>query len=218
MPSFDSQQELIYLTTQTSKQGHFLAIYDGVFPLPTSVAAEDRHLLTTAGILEQPSEKSEKLTGETMSDERRHGGIPVNLQTVSERMVPRSHEEFSLQGPVPNVNPYISLEENVKVGIDEAEMESIRLMLLRDHATLVIKGREYGPSWKQRGGVGAFMMMARKWDRIENQVKRLNYDVFQCVLDNPLESGILDDIGDLRRYLALIEDHVRKELRKAGKL
>ena len=31
--------------------------------------------------------------------------------------------------------------------------------------------RSYGDSWKKRGGVGAFMMLARKWDRLENQVK-----------------------------------------------
>ena len=28
--------------------------------------------------------------------------------------------------------------------------------------------QSYGDSWKKRGGVGAFMMLARKWDRIEN--------------------------------------------------
>ena len=32
--------------------------------------------------------------------------------------------------------------------------------------------KSYGNSWKQRGGVGAFMMLARKWDRIENQTQR----------------------------------------------
>ena len=37
----------------------------------------------------------------------------------------------------------------------------------------------YGNSWKQRGGVGAFMMLARKWDRIENQVKSLSYDILR---------------------------------------
>jgi hypothetical protein len=30
--------------------------------------------------------------------------------------------------------------------------------------------RSYGNSWKRRGGVGAFMMLARKWDRIEQRV------------------------------------------------
>ena len=47
-----------------------------------------------------------------------------------------------------------------------------------DVKTLEEKGRTYGDSWKRRGGVGAFMMLARKWDRIENQASKLNYDIF----------------------------------------
>jgi hypothetical protein len=70
----------------------------------------------------------------------------------------------------------------------------------------------YGDSWKKRGGVGAFMMLARKWDRIENQTKKFSYNIFDAVYDNPSPEGILDDIGDLRRYLFLVEAEVRKEL------
>lgn len=170
---------------------------------------------------------------EWQEDMKKEVEMHVNKQTVPAgdprvpRHVPEALEDrvqqmntgqFTIDGPVPNTDMGIPIEGRIQVSMDEAELESIRLMGLRDHATLVIKGREYGPSWKQRGGIGAFMMMARKWDRIENQVKRKGYDIFECVMENPLESGILDDIGDLRRYLFLIEDHVRKELRKAGKL
>ena len=56
------------------------------------------------------------------------------------------------------------------------------------------------------------MMLARKWDRLEKQVKEANYDVFQAVVDDPREEGILDDIKDLRRYLALVETHMREQL------
>ncbi len=38
--------------------------------------------------------------------------------------------------------------------------------------------QSYGNSWKQRGGIGAFMMLARKWDRLEKQVNENNFDVF----------------------------------------
>jgi hypothetical protein len=68
--------------------------------------------------------------------------------------------------------------------------------------------KSYGNSWKQRGGVGAFMMLARKWDRLEKQVKECNYDIFNAVDVDRREEGILDDIGDLRRYLALVEAEV----------
>jgi len=34
------------------------------------------------------------------------------------------------------------------------------------------------------------MMLARKWDRIENQVKKENYDVFETILKDPRQEGI----------------------------
>tara|TARA_Y100000114_G_scaffold22746_1_gene18466 strand:- start:3317 stop:3643 length:327 start_codon:yes stop_codon:yes gene_type:complete len=68
--------------------------------------------------------------------------------------------------------------------------------------------KSYGTSWKKRGGVGAFMMLARKWDRLENQVEKNNWDVFQAGLTDTRAEGILDDIGDLRRYLLLVESHI----------
>jgi len=70
----------------------------------------------------------------------------------------------------------------------------------------LLKAREsYGDSWKRRGGVGAFMMLARKWDRIENQTGKQGYDVFKAIKLDPSNTGILDDIRDLRRYLLLVE-------------
>ena len=65
--------------------------------------------------------------------------------------------------------------------------------------------KSYGDSWKQRGGVGAFMMLARKWDRIENQTPREKYDIFQTIRIDNREEGVIDDIRDLRRYLLLVE-------------
>jgi hypothetical protein len=72
--------------------------------------------------------------------------------------------------------------------------------------------KSYGDSWKKRGGVGAFMMLARKWDRLENQTKKFNYDIFETIYADPSPEGILDDIGDLRRYLFLVEAELRREL------
>jgi hypothetical protein len=69
--------------------------------------------------------------------------------------------------------------------------------------------QSYGDSWKKRGGVGAFMMLARKWDRLENQVTKVNYDIFQAIQQDTRPEGILDDIQDLRRYLLLVEAEVR---------
>ena len=65
--------------------------------------------------------------------------------------------------------------------------------------------QSYGNSWKKRGGIGAFMMLARKWDRLEKQVNEHHYDVFAAISKDTREEGILDDIRDLRRYLFLVE-------------
>lgn len=80
-----------------------------------------------------------------------------------------------------------------------------------DVNVLMLKGRQYGNSWKKRGGVGALMTTARKWDRIENIVGRHKYDIFEACLDSYEDrEGLLDDIADLRRYLLLVEDEVRQ--------
>ena len=63
----------------------------------------------------------------------------------------------------------------------------------------------YGDSWKRRGGVGAFMMLARKFDRIEHQAQKHGWDIFEAGEVYVGEAGLLDDIRDLRRYLILVE-------------
>ena len=79
-----------------------------------------------------------------------------------------------------------------------------------DVSKLIQAEKSYGISWRKRGGVGAFMMLARKWDRIEQQVESQNYDVFEAYAKDSREEGILDDIQDLRRYLLLVEEHITK--------
>jgi hypothetical protein len=71
------------------------------------------------------------------------------------------------------------------------------------------KEKDYGSSWKKRGGIGAFMMLCRKWDRIEKQMEVLSgiadrYDIFtRCEIDKR-DEGLLDDINDLAGYLLLV--------------
>lgn len=77
----------------------------------------------------------------------------------------------------------------------------------------------YRGSWQKRGGIGAFMMLARKadrllpiieaikenWESIENHAKEHNYDIFKvweaCQLQCDSE---LNDIHDLWGYLTLV--------------
>lgn len=85
--------------------------------------------------------------------------------------------------------------------------ENIAAIAQNDVKVLVEKGKTYGDSWKKRGGVGAFMMLARKWDRIEQIVETYGFNILSAAQIN--SGDILDDIADLRRYLLLVEDEVR---------
>lgn len=72
------------------------------------------------------------------------------------------------------------------------------------------KEETYQGSWKQRGGIGAFMMCARKWDRLESILQRIEsykYDIFVGIQNDPYgkDGSALAEIRDLRRYLLLIE-------------
>ena len=79
----------------------------------------------------------------------------------------------------------------------------------QDILRIIESEKSYGDSWKRRGGTGAFMMLARKFDRIEQQAESCNYDVFRAGDMFGGDDGLLDDIGDLRRYLFLVEHHIR---------
>lgn len=91
-----------------------------------------------------------------------------------------------------------------------------------DAAGLKHAQTHYGNSWKLRGGVGAFMMLARKWDRLEKRVSEQpmledahggptgdRYDIFQHLVADERAEGLIDDIRDLRRYLMLVEAEAR---------
>lgn len=87
--------------------------------------------------------------------------------------------------------------------------------------------KNYGSSWRKRGGVGAFMMLARKWDRLETalmphptdstiangsseEMPCAPWDIFRAYEIDQREEGIIDDIRDLRRYLMLVEEFVTR--------
>ena len=101
------------------------------------------------------------------------------------------------------------MEDNMQEGSD---FNLIQNLANTDVAKLKHAQESYGDSWRSRGGVGAFMMLARKWDRIENQVSKDGYDIFKTINNDPSSSGILDDIRDLRRYLLLVEGYVTNEV------
>lgn len=104
-------------------------------------------------------------------------------------------------------------------------LEQLEIIAAEDVAGLKKAQESYGNSWKLRGGVGAFMMLARKWDRLEKQMKRFftfnrsrldlpnvyigAYDIFGHIMADQRSEGVIDDIRDLRRYLMLVEAEMR---------
>jgi hypothetical protein len=98
--------------------------------------------------------------------------------------------------------------------LEDTEMNEQRAMEIAncDIATLVSKEKTYQGSWKKRGGVGAFMMLARKWDRLENICRQKDWDIFRaCIEDSGNTEGVREQIADLRRYLLLVEEHIEGE-------
>lgn len=89
-----------------------------------------------------------------------------------------------------------------------AYIDNIQAISETDVKELRRKDAEYGGSWKKRGGVGAFMMLARKWDRLEEQIKKVGWDAFAAAVADGRDEGVIDDIRDLRRYLLLVEGEV----------
>lgn len=90
-------------------------------------------------------------------------------------------------------------------------VESLKFVLDQDLNSLCRARKNYGESWCKRGGVGAFMMLARKWDRLENFLNTHHapsfqkYDILTAAAADQRAEGVIDDIRDLRRYLALVE-------------
>lgn len=87
---------------------------------------------------------------------------------------------------------------------------SLSAVFTADYEALHSARNNYGESWCRRGGVGAFMMLARKWDRLENYLSKPasgfdKYDILEALQFDDRPEGLIDDVRDLRRYLALVE-------------
>ena len=87
-----------------------------------------------------------------------------------------------------------------------ADWDSMLALAEQDVEALRIAEVSYGDSWKRRGGVGAFMMLARKWDRLETQAHEAKWDILEAIVEDTRDEGIVDDINDLIRYLMLVRE------------
>jgi hypothetical protein len=79
--------------------------------------------------------------------------------------------------PASNGSKDVKLIGERRMGLDPKWTE-MKDLAQEDILSLIESEKSYGDSWKRRGGTGAFMMLARKFDRIEQQAESCNYDVF----------------------------------------
>lgn len=85
-----------------------------------------------------------------------------------------------------------------------------------DVETIERKEKAYGDSWRRNGGIGAFMIFARKWDRIKQRVTTevpaaegrpgaARDNILEHLAADRRSEPLLDDIRDLRQFLLLTE-------------
>lgn len=91
----------------------------------------------------------------------------------------------------------------------ERFLDELDKIAQEDSAGLKKAAESYGNSWKRRGGIGAWMMMCRKFDRLEIRVEKMGWDIFRAIAEDTRSEGAIDDVRDLRRYLMLVEAEMR---------
>ncbi len=94
--------------------------------------------------------------------------------------------------------------------VSAAEAQIWKTIHEEDRLVLTTKRHKYGDSWKRRGGTGAFHVGIRMADRLDAIAAQFGYDIFAAMdADVPDQEGMLNAIGDLRRYLLLWEGEHR---------
>jgi hypothetical protein len=128
---------------------------------------------------------------------RRTDAQPLPLSTEQTHLLARALLHQS--------NRHDPIQMKVEAPDHLSYLQQIPRILVRDIQLVIEADIAYNGSWQTRGGVGAFMMLARKWDRFEPRTKKHGYDVFEAIRQDTRREGVIDDVRDLRRYLALVE-------------
>jgi len=100
---------------------------------------------------------------------------------------------------------------------DMGHMDYLQGIANADVQKLQEKESVYRGSWKKRGGTGAFFVLARKWDALEQILSGddYRYDIFYGMMhDGEGDGTLIDQIQDLRRYLLLVEAEMVNKLKR----
>lgn len=89
-------------------------------------------------------------------------------------------------------------------GIPHTDFSRMREIANELIDTCVKKDREYSNSWCRRGGVGAFFTVWRKADRMEAQLKKNGYNIFDVTGDPSATESLDETIKDFVAYLLLV--------------
>ena len=72
----------------------------------------------------------------------------------------------------------------VPTDMERYHRQTYRLNAITEELVKFVSNKDfhYGSSWRKRGGAGAFFVISRKWDRIEQACETLElakYDIFE---------------------------------------
>ena len=76
------------------------------------------------------------------------------------------------------------VEKELLKTMDMKHLDYLRRVVDEDVEHVLMKEETYKGSWKKRGGVGAFMMLARKWDRLQGMLEDYTkqYNIFDLIM------------------------------------
>lgn len=97
-------------------------------------------------------------------------------------------------------------------GIDHTDFDKMQKIQDDTLAMCRKKDGEYGASWCKRGGVGAFFTVWRKADRLEEQLRKVDFNMFDVSDDVNSTESLDETMRDFANYLYLVLEK-RKAIR-----
>lgn len=88
--------------------------------------------------------------------------------------------------------------------VPHTDFDAVRELIAKGVDLLEKKDGEYGASWCKRGGTGAFFTVWRKIDRLEEQLKKVKYNLLDISVDTDSTESLDETLKDAMLYFALV--------------